>query len=191
VIIDSELVRKCLEGKRRAYNSLYEKLYSYLMNVCIRYNNNYDEAEASANEIFLRIIINLKQYNSQKSILPWVKTIAINYLTDEFRKSKTQKNSFLMNEDMAPFENEVSTIKIEGLLEAKDLLKMVQSLPTACRKIFNLYAIDGYTHKEIAEMLLINEGTSKTQLHIARFKLQKMIEDEQNKIKATQFEKSR
>lgn len=115
----------------------------------------------------------------------------MNYLADEFRKSQAQKNSFLINDDKASYENEISNIKIEGILEAKDLLKMVQSLPTACRRIFNLYAIDGYNHREIAEMLLINEGTSKTQLHIARFKLQKMIEDEQNKIKSNHFEKSR
>ncbi len=191
MVIDSELLKKCLQGKRRAYNSLYEKLFSYLMGVCIRYNTNYDEAEASVNEIFLKIIINLKHYDPQKNILPWAKAIAMNYLTDEFRKSQTQKNSFLLNEDMAPFENEVSTLKIEGILEAKDLLKMVQNLPTACRRIFNLYAIDGYNHREIAEMLEINEGTSKTQLHIARFKLQKMIHDEQTKIKSTHFEKSR
>lgn len=191
MVIDSELLKKCLEGKRRAYNSLYEKLFSYLMGVCIRYNTNYDEAEAAVNEIFLKIIINLKHYEPQKNILPWVKTIAINHLNDEFRKSKAQKNSFLINDDMGQYENEIGDIKIEGILEAKDLLKMVQNLPTACRRIFNLYAIDGYNHREIAEMLLINEGTSKTQLHIARFKLQKMIQDEQNKIKTNHFEKSR
>lgn len=191
MVIDSELLKKCLQGKRRAYNSLYEKLFSYLMGVCIRYNSNYDEAEAAVNEIFLKIIINLKHYEPQKNILPWVKTIAINHLNDEFRKSKAQKNSFLINDDMGQYENEIGDIKIEGILEAKDLLKMVQNLPTACRRIFNLYAIDGYNHREIAEMLLINEGTSKTQLHIARFKLQKMIHDEQNKIKTNHFEKSR
>lgn len=191
MVIDSELLNKCLQGKRRAYNSLYEKLFSYLMGVCIRYNTNYDEAEAAVNEIFLKIIINLKHYEPQKNILPWVKTIAINHLNDEFRKSKALKNSFLINDDMGQYENEIGDIKIEGILEAKDLLKMVQNLPTACRRIFNLYAIDGYNHREIAEMLLINEGTSKTQLHIARFKLQKMIHDEQNKIKTNHFEKSR
>lgn len=191
MVIDNELLRKCIQGKRRAYNSLYKQLYSYLMYMCLRYNSNNEEAEDAVNAIFLKIILNLKNYNSQKDILPWVKTISINHLNDEFRKSNTLKNSLVFNDDMAPFENEISDIKLDGILEAKDLLKMVQALPNACRRIFNLYAIDGYNHREIAEMLSINEGTSKTQLHIARLKLQKMIEEEQRKINTPHFEKSR
>lgn len=190
MVIDNELLLECQQGKRRACNLLYEKLFSYLMNICIRYNNDYDEAGAALNAIFLKIVTNLKQRDQQKQFIPWVKAIAMNHLADEFRKAKVLKNNISFSDDLAPFENETKDFKIAGNLEAKDLIKMIQKLPPACNRIFNLYAIDGYNHREIGEMLGINEGTSKSQLHQARLKLQKMIEEEQNNLKLIRFEKT-
>jgi len=190
MFIDNELLNECQQGKRRACNQLYEKLFSYLMNICIRYNNDYDEAGAALNAVFLKIITNLKQRDQQKHFLPWAKTIAMNHLADEFRKNKVLKNNLSFSDDLTPYENKTSEIKISGNLETKDLIKMIQKLPSACNRIFNLYAIDGYNHREIGELLGINEGTSKSQLHLARIKLQKMIEDEQNRIKLMHCEKT-
>ncbi len=190
MVIDNELLNDCQQGKRRACNQLYEKLFSYLMNICIRYNNNYDEAGAALNAIYLKIVTNLKQRDQQKPFIPWIKTIAMNHLADEFRKAKTLKNNIAFSDDLTSYEKAGDNFKAPGNLETKDLIKMIQTLPPSCNRIFNLYAIDGYNHREIGEMLGINEGTSKSQLHLARIKLQKMIEEEQNRIKLRPLEKT-
>jgi RNA polymerase sigma factor (sigma-70 family) len=189
MVIDAELLNECKKGNRRACNLLYEKLFSYLMNICIRYNGNYDEAGSSLNAIFLKIINNLKKRDENKHIFPWIKAIAMNHLADEFRKSKVLKENIEFN-DLSNYQN-ISHFQTDNInLETADLLKMIQKLPPVCKQIFNLYAIDGYNHREIGEMLGINEGTSKSQLHVARCKLQKMLEEDQPKLKIKPLEKA-
>jgi RNA polymerase sigma-70 factor (ECF subfamily) len=190
MVIDNELLKDCEKGKRRACNQLYEHLFSYLMNICIRYNNSYDEAGAALNAIFLKVVSNLSKRNPEKQLLPWVKVIAMNHLADEFRKLETLKNNMSFSDDLTQFDTLKSEFNVQINLEVKDLLKMIQKLPPACNKVFNLHAIDGYNHAEIGEMLGINEGTSKSQLHVARIKLQKMIEEEQKNLKVKQLEKA-
>ena len=189
MVISNELLLECEKGNRRACNQLYEILFSYLMNICIRYNNNYDEAGAALNAIFMKVITNLGKRNTEKQFQPWLKTIAMNHLADEYRKTKNLRTNLLFSDDIMNHEQEVD-MKISGSLESKDLLKLVQQLPPVCNRIFNLYAIDGYNHREIGEMLGISEGTSKSQLHYARLKLQKMIEEEQKRINKIHLEKA-
>lgn len=190
MVIDYELLEQCQRGKPRACNQLYELLFSYLMNICIRYNSNNDEASAALNAIFLKIITNLKQYDRQKHFLPWVKAIAMNHLANEYKVKKELQNNLLFTDELKKFEDEVQDFNILAKLQAKDLVRMIQKLPTSCNRIFNLYVIDGYNHQEIADMLGINEGTSKSQLYYARIKLQKMIEEEQNSIKLIRCDKA-
>lgn len=93
-------------------------------------------------------------------------------------------------DDLTQYDTLKSEFNVQINLEVRDLLKMIQKLPPSCNKIFNLHAIDGYNHAEIGEMLGISEGTSKSQLHVARIKLQKMIEEEQKDLKVKQLEKA-
>lgn len=179
IVIHNDLLKACQRGDRRACNQLYKELFNYLMNICIRYNNNYDEAGASVNAIFLKIVTNLEKRNTEKQLLPWVKTIAMNHLADEFRKNKALKNNVVFSDDADELDNNADPVLMHGSLEMNDLLRMIRSLPASCNRVFNLFAIDGYSHIEIAEMLGISEGTSRSQLHYARTKLQKMIEEEQ------------
>jgi RNA polymerase sigma-70 factor (ECF subfamily) len=161
------------------------------MNICIRYNRNYDEAGAALNAIYMKIISNLSRYDLEKPLLPWVKTIAMNHLTDEFRKSESLRNMISFNEDLGMFENGRAAFDSQTTLAAKDLLKMIQALPQVSQRVFNLYAIDGFNHREIGEMLGMSEGTSKWYLHEARAGLQQMLEEEQKKTNTIRFEKSR
>jgi len=160
------------------------------MNICIRYNNDYDEAGAAFNAIFLKIITNLKKRDTSKQLNAWIKVIAMNHLADEYRKSKKLKDNLSFSDDLSAYEIKSENISLQVNLETKDLIKMIQKLPTSSNRIFNLYAIDGYNHREISEMLGISEGTSKSQLHFARLKLQEMIEEEQNRIKLIRLEKA-
>ena len=189
MVIDNELLKECQDGSRRACNQLYEKLFSFLMNICIRYNNDYDKAGDVLNAVFLKVIQNLDKRDPTKQFLGWVKAIAMNHLADEFRKQKRYTEKFFLSDDLVSFEKAGSDISMGGL-EVQDLIKMVQSLPPACNRIFNLYAIDGYSHKEIGEMLGISEGTSKSQLHLARHKLQEMLKEEQKTLKKINFERT-
>lgn len=189
MVIDAELLKACKKGNRRACNLLYEKLFSYLMNICIRYTKNYDEAGSSLNAIFLKIIQNLHKHDESKLILPWIKAIAMNHLADEFRKNKVLYERIEFN-DISIYDQNTPYESIDIKLETADLHKMIQKLPPVCKQIFNLYAIDGYNHREIGEMLGINEGTSKSQLHVARAKLQKMLEEDQPKLKIKPLEKA-
>jgi RNA polymerase sigma-70 factor (ECF subfamily) len=161
------------------------------MNICIRYNRNYDEAGGAVNAIFLKIISNLITYDLDKPLLPWVKTIALNHLTDEFRKSKSLHSIISFNGDLNKFENVRTALDSQTSLAAKDLHKMLQALPQVSQKVFNLYAIDGFNHREIGEMLDMSEGTSKWYLHEARVRLQQMLDEEHNRTNSIRFEKSR
>lgn len=188
--IHNDLLEACIRGDRRACNQLYKELFSYLMNICIRYNGNYDEAGASLNAIFLKIVTNLNKRQKEKHLIPWIKTIAMNHLADEYRKNLKLKNNMHFSDDEHELDMQSTPVAYEGKLEINDLLRMVRNLPASCSRVFNLYAIDGYTHPEIAEMLGISEGTSRSQLHYARTKLQVMIEEENtHPLKISQVEK--
>ncbi|MCB9252762.1 MAG: RNA polymerase sigma factor [Flavobacteriales bacterium] len=191
MVIENDLLSECQKGKRRACNQLYEQLFSYLMNICIRYNNDYDEAGAALNAIFLKVIKNLRKRDQNKQFIPWVKTIAINHLADEYRKLKRLKEKIVFSNDLNGFETNNNILYPAISLEYKDLIKLIQTLPVSCNRVFNLYAIDGYNHREIGELLGISEGTSKSQLHLARQKLQKLLEMEKTNLNKGSFERAK
>ena len=173
--IDKKLLQDCIQQKRLAQNELYKQVFSFLMNICIRYKNDYDTAGASLNAIFLKILTNLEKVESTKSFFPWIKRIAVNHLIDEFRKAKREKQTI-------SFFEETSNAYIPNTLHAKDaemeseyLLEMIIELPAMTGKVFNLYAIDGYKHREIAKLLEMSENTSKWHLSQARKKLQEKL----------------
>ena len=169
--IDKSLIESCLKKERSAQNQLYKELFSYLMNTCMRYKNDYDTAGASLNAIYLKVLDNLDKFRKEDSFIAWVKRIAVNHLIDEYRKEQHMKKSTSYLDDNKAVESRAFHSK-EAEMESEYLLDMIKDLPQMTPKVFNLFAIDGYKHREIAELLDMSENTSKWHLREARIKLQ-------------------
>ncbi len=143
----------------------------YVKSICLRYAANEQEAEEIINDSFLKIFNNLGKYDHAKPFRAWMRAITVNTAIDNYRKNKrVERHVDIDDIDLIhPDEDIISKIA------AKDILALVQKLTPAYRMVFSLYALDGYNHREIAEMLGIKEGTSKSNLQDARRKLQGMI----------------
>ena len=176
--IDEELIDACIDNDRLAQNKLYKLVFSYLMSLCIRYKKDYDSAGNSLNAIFLKILTHIGDHNlHSSSFQAWIKRIAVNHLIDEYRKEQREKQHLVFQEKLNGKEVE-HEVHDSGMLkmESEYLIEMIAELPPRTAAVFNLYAIDGYKHKEIAEMLDISVNTSKWHLRDARQKLQVRLE---------------
>ena len=168
---DEELITGCLRGERRFQEGLYNQHGSTMFSICLRYASDYYQAEDMLQEGFIKVFNHLKNFRNEGSFEGWMKRIFVNTAIEWLRKNK------VMNE-MQEIENVPLHIVQEDCfsqLAADDLMKLIQSLSPGYRTVFNLYSIEGYSHKEIGEMMNINEGTSKSQLARARYILQKMV----------------
>ena len=173
---DADLLLRCRKNDRKAQNELYRWCYGYLMAICLRYCNNREDAEGLLNFGFLKLVTNLEKYRTEVPFKSWMSRIMINTIIDEFRKDQKRREA-MSGMDIAEVRN-TSNVDFNAAaqqLEAEELEKMIQRLPEMSRKVFNLYAIDGYSHKEIGEMLGISNGTSKWHVSFARKSLQEMI----------------
>ncbi|POY36932.1 sigma-70 family RNA polymerase sigma factor [Solitalea longa] len=172
----SLLIEGCMRNDRQSQKMLYQAFYGFAMGICLRYATNRYEAAEVVNEGFFKLFTNIGRYDSSRSFKSWLSSIMHNASIDFYRANI--KRNLTDDLESAP-EIEVNAT-IEQKLAYDDLLAIVQKLPPAYRAVFNLYAIDGYSHEEIAQMLHISSGTSKSNLFKARAKLQKMIIDKQN-----------
>ncbi|TCC98169.1 RNA polymerase sigma factor [Pedobacter psychroterrae] len=168
-----ELVKGCKKKDRKSQKGLYQSFYSHSMKMCIRYAKDKDEAVELVNDGFMRVFINIDRYDQAKPFKPWLNTIMINTSIDHYRKQikKIAMEELNAKHDVEDKESILSRIHYE------DLIKLVQKLSLAYRTVFNLFAIDGYTHEEIASMLSISIGTSKSNLFKAREQLKKMLKN--------------
>lgn len=166
-----ELIIKCKDQDAVAQGELYRRYSSTLFSICLKYSPNYAEAEDNLQDSFLAIFKNVGQYKGKGSFEGWIKRIAVNTALQKYRKQRV----FDINDEtqIEAAEPEVADHDIP----LDFLLKIIQELPDRYRLIFNLYVLDGYTHKEIAEMVGISDGTSKSNLARARVILQQKIED--------------
>jgi RNA polymerase sigma factor (sigma-70 family) len=185
--INQELITACLKSERKAQFELYHQCYSVLMGVCIRYKNNREDAIEILNQGFLKVLNNLNKYEEKVPFEAWIRRIMINTIIDEYRKGK--KASELVKytdfETGAHNERHVDYNEADKQLDAEELEDMLKQLPPISQKVFNLYAVDGYSHKEVSEMLDISVGTSKWHVSFARAKLQKMIIRQMNTVKSS------
>ena len=168
-LTDEEIIRGCLRRKRKAQKALFEKYHPVLMGICLRYAKSRPEAEDILLMGFSRIYKKMKQFGGQGSFEAWMRRIMVNVAIDNFRKNLKfyyDKNIDDLHDDSVP------TNEIPDTFSIDEILRTVQELPAGYRLVFNLFAIEGYPHKEIAEMLGISENTSKSQLLKARKKLQ-------------------
>ncbi len=157
----------CISGDAACQKKLYYDFYGFAMSICLRYARDRDEADEILNAGFFKVLTNFIHYDKSKPFLPWLGRIMTNTAIDHYRSQLRYQGT-----DEIYGENPV----IDSKLNYDDLIKLVQALPPGYRAVFNLYAIDGYTHDEIAEQLGISAGTSKSNLFKARQKLVAMLE---------------
>jgi RNA polymerase sigma-70 factor (ECF subfamily) len=144
--------------------------------ICLRYASNKVEAEDVLQDAFVKAFKNLSAYSGQGPLGAWLRKIAVNTALEQYRKNKSLKNFGRMI-DITETKLEIDDNAIEQL-ELEDLLAKIQNLPSGFRTVFNLYAVEGYTHKEIGELLGVSDGTSKSQYSRARVILRNMIQQE-------------
>jgi RNA polymerase sigma-70 factor (ECF subfamily) len=168
-----EVIKLCHSGDRKAQERLFSISYPLAMNVCRRYTHDLDEAKSLVNEGMLKVFTQLSKYSPELSYGGWLRKIMINTAIDHYRKAKIFQDRFreLEGENIDVYEQQNVIDKIS----ADELLTLVQELPPAYRVVFSLYAVEEYTHKEIAEQLGISEGTSKSNYAKAKAKLQKAM----------------
>lgn len=167
--MEHELLIECQRNDRNAQRKVYEKMAGKLYAVCKRYLKNDEDIEEVLADTFYKIFTKLGQLQNHDIFEAWAKKIAVNECLQKLRSTKSLHIS--LDENMV----ESADVKTENLSLEKDILSLLNFLPEGCRAIFNLFAIEGYPHKEIATMLSISEGTSKSQLNFARKKLQELL----------------
>ena len=169
---DAELVKACIEKNPNAQRLLFERFCRKMMSICLRYASLKDEADVMLQNGFIKVFEKIETYRAEGSLEGWIRKIIVNEALTYLRKNKKLK----MNVDIDNLAYDIpSNNPIGEQLNEKELLKMIQRLPIGFRTIFNMYAIEGYSHKEIANQLGISEGTSKSQYSRARIHLQNML----------------
>lgn len=171
-----ELLESCRHDNRKAHFELYKVCFPVIYSLCSRYYINKDDRLSAVNMIFLKLIQSMNQYLGKNENMPfevWSRKVAVNYIIDEFRKSKKYRELISFHDDL-PTEQFIHDETNQSYNE-KELLEVIDKLPVASRTVFNLYAIDGYRHEEISELLGISSGTSKSHLFKARKKIRELL----------------
>ncbi len=170
-LTESELINYCINNDRLCQELLYKKFASKMFGVCMGYANSKDEAKDILQDGFIKVFSSLKKYKGIGSLEGWIRKIIVNTAIDYYRKSSKDYR----NVDVEKATNiEVESSVLEKM-DAKEVLELIYKLPEGARIIFNLHVVEGYNHNEIAEMLHISEGTSKSQFSRARSLLQGWI----------------
>lgn len=166
-----DLIEACVKGDRLAQKKLYDTFSRRMYMVCLRYTKSTQEAEDVLQESFIKVFKSLNGYRGDSRLDYWIKRIVINTALNSQRKRLYMYPMVDVEDIKIASDNE----KAMSSLHMEELLAMIQQLPSGCQVVFNLFAIEGYSHKEIAEMLEVSEGTSKSQFSRARKLLQDKI----------------
>jgi RNA polymerase sigma factor (sigma-70 family) len=181
--IHKEILEGCIKGESSAQRKLFDSYSRLLLGVCKRYTTNIEEAEDVMQEGFVKIFLNIKEFKGDGSIVAWMRRIMINTAITHYHKMKKHR----YHDDL----DEVKETKFDNCMwdEAEftrdELYKVIQRMPEGYRMVFNLYAVEGYKHREIGEIMGIDENTSKSQYSRARRWLQERL------LKIKESEKSR
>lgn len=167
-----ELITRCKQQDVQAQGALYRQYSNILFGICLKYAPNRTEAEDSLQDAFITIFKRIEQYEGKGSFEGWMKRITVNTVLQKYRKKRLFD---IPNEEQLEAVDEIEVENVDVPLQY--LLQIVQELPDRYRLVFNLYVLDGYSHKEIAEMLDISDGTSKSNLARARMILKTKIEN--------------
>ena len=164
-------IQSCIRNEREGQQALYKHFYGFAMSICLRYANDRLDAAGILNDGFYKVFKNIEKYESGKPFKAWFARIITNTAIDHYRSNL----KFADHADINDHEDIGQESTVYAKLAYNDLLNLVQSLSPAYRTVFNLFAIDGFSHEEIGEMLNISVGTSKSNLFKARQKLQEML----------------
>lgn len=170
MLTEQELIDGSRKNDRSFQKALYERYCRKMMVVCMRYSRSTGEAEDILQEGFIKVFQGIKDFRQQSKLETWITRIMVNTALN-FQRKKLYLFPMVDVQDLDLPENEISISSIHF----SQLLEMIQSLPQGCQIVFNLFAIEGYNHKEIAEMLGVSEGTSKSQYARARALLQEKL----------------
>lgn len=177
---DGLLVEGCLAGHRLAQKYLYERYFGHLMTVALRYVGKREEALPVLNQAFLKVLDSLPRYRGEGPLRAWMTRIVVHTAVDEWRSRKTYHNRIALTGELE--EHPIDNPAVANM-DFEYLLALVHRLPDPQRAVFNLFVIDGRAHKEIAQLLGMDESTSKWHLMQARRRLQKMIEAQKSQDK--------
>lgn len=168
-----QLINGCVKQDRKSQKMLYKAFYGFSMAICLRYTGDRDEAAEVMNQGFFKVFTKIDSFDADRPFKAWLGRIMMNTSIDHYRANLKMAYA----DDLEAAEHIGDVNMADNNLNYNDLLAMVQKLPQAYRTVFNMFAIDGYSHEEIAAMLNINVGTSKSNLFKARLKLKQMIQD--------------
>ena len=175
--LDFQLIESCIKGDRAAQKVLYDRLAPRMFPVCIRYVGDREQAEDILQEGFITLFTRLDTYKGDGSFEGWARKIFVTTALMELRR----KDALKMSDDLETVRGmKTETVTQLQSIGYKDLMKLITQLPPGFRTVFNMYAIEGYSHKEIGEILGISETTSRTQLSRARIWLQNKIKEIEN-----------
>lgn len=167
------LVKECIAGNIRYQRALFDKYAPKMLAVCARYAKSSEQAEDVLQDGFVKVFGKLKDYKGEGSLEGWIRRILVNTALDQIRKEA--KHQFNVPLDDVSYRIEQKELILDGLM-AEDLMQLIQSMPEGYKVVFNLFAIEGYSHAEIAERLGISENTSKSQYSRARAYLRERLE---------------
>lgn len=181
------IVEGCLKGERRSQEALFKMYYGKMLAVCLRYISDRDTAQEILQEGFIKVFDKLDVFDFKGSFEGWVRRIIANTAIDAIRKNK--RNPFLSDQDNDFKQEAVNEMEeAESIsflnLKAEVAMDAISKLSPAYRTVFNLYVLEDYSHKEIADMLGINEGTSKSNLAKAKMNLQRILNEKYKKLEA-------
>jgi RNA polymerase sigma-70 factor (ECF subfamily) len=165
------LIQACIKGDKNSQKALYKSFYGYAMGICLRYSMNREEATEVMNDGFLKVFTKLNKYDPSRSFKGWLRKIMINTALDNYRHNL--KHYYQQDLETSPEVSDSGNVLAD--MAYQEIVTMVQKLSPAYRTVFNLYVMDGYTHEEIAQMLDISTGTSKSNLFKAREHLKVLL----------------
>lgn len=176
-----KLVRNCLKHHRKAQKELYDAYAPDMLGVCYRYTKNIHDAEDVLQEGFIKVFENLRKYRGEGELGAWIRRIMVNTSLTYLRRHRRYRDEMIFEEHvMHPVDNNGNP---EIMMTAKELAAYIRELPIGYQTIFNLYAVEGYSHTEIAQMLHITDSTSRSQYARARYLLVKKINQVSDKEK--------
>ncbi|MDZ7743130.1 MAG: sigma-70 family RNA polymerase sigma factor [Bacteroidota bacterium] len=171
---EKELIKRCLQNDSEAQEKLYKLYAPKMFGVCLRYAKNHMEAEDVLQEGFIKVFLHLKDYRNEGSLEGWIRRTIVNTAINFYRKNiKSSKDLDIDSIEIANSDDET----VLDQLSTRELLDAIRELPDGYRIVFNLNVLEGYTHKEIGQMLSLSENTSKSQLSRARQVLQKKLKN--------------
>jgi RNA polymerase sigma factor (sigma-70 family) len=167
-----KIIEGCIRGDSKSQQELFNEFADEMFGVCLYYSPNYVEAEDTLHEGFLKVFHNIKSFKGEGSFKGWIRRILVNTALEKFRKKNPL---YLIDDENHQPPEDIGQEDVVSNISADDLINLIQELTPQYRMVFNLYALEGYSHKEIAEKMKISEGTSKSNLARARMILQKKV----------------